>query len=44
MKRLAMLAATVAVTGFAAPSPDYATRDIFSDGEFFGASCDGVPD
>ena len=35
MKRLAMLAAAVAVAGFAAPSPDYVTRDIFTDGEFF---------
>lgn len=34
--RIAFLAAAVsAMTCFAAPAPDYATRDIFTDGEFF---------
>ena len=35
MKGLAILAAVAAATALAEPAADYATRDIFTDGEFF---------
>lgn len=35
MKRIAILAAFAATAAFAEPAADYATRDIFTDGEFF---------
>ena len=35
MKTTILLAATAAMAAFAEPAADYATRDIFTDGEFF---------